>query len=193
MAEVPDEQTVPRAELLAAILAIAKSEPDSPLKIVVDAAYLIKGAARQKKMTQGNNGDLWELFFAVIEDREAEVKVWKIKSHTEDDANLARAKGNTPADVLGNGLADLVADKARERCKPTKAELGEVKKQTNISAIVITRLALIQARIWETKSQGGYYEIQTLDDEEDEKVDTDKGQTARVATKAAKICRKVAS
>ena len=68
---------------------------------------------------------------------------------------------------------------AWERCRPSDAEVSEAKKQANITAIVVERLALIQARIWETKAHSGAYEILEPEEEAPETADNNDIGAAR--------------
>ena len=66
---VPGRQTVPRAELWAAIMAAHAASTGQQIVLRIDAAYVVKGLQgghRQAALRIGPNGDLWDALLELI-------------------------------------------------------------------------------------------------------------------------------
>ena len=76
----------------------------------VDASYVTDGAYNRLRLEKGANGDLWGLFFAILDMRLAEIDLHKVSSHIEGVGARAVLEGFAElVDIIGNCLADEVA------------------------------------------------------------------------------------
>ena len=79
----------------------------------IDAEYVVKGASNRLKLTKGRHGDLWDIFFIVLDMRSAETGFFKVASHIEDvGAQAVHENFAHVCDIIGNALADAAADLA---------------------------------------------------------------------------------
>ena len=76
--EVPGDQTVPRAEAWAATIVLSRTHPNAVARIGIDASYVVDGIAKRGRLEKGKNGDIWSLFFAILEMRTAEIGINKV-------------------------------------------------------------------------------------------------------------------
>ena len=67
--QVPGEQTVPRAELWAAIVLMTRCNANAVARFGIDAAYVTQGVGNRQKLVKGSNGDLWDIFFIILDMR----------------------------------------------------------------------------------------------------------------------------
>ena len=81
--QVPGKQTVPRAELWAAIQVTAAADETIEIDIGIDASYVTKGVLNMDKLSCGNNGDLWSILARPVGGRLGRTLFHKIPSHTE--------------------------------------------------------------------------------------------------------------
>ena len=83
MADTPERPTVPRAELLAAAMAMATARQHAIEKFLVDAEYVAKGFSKdvlKAKRKCTNNGALWKSLDAVGRNQRR-VREEKVSSH----------------------------------------------------------------------------------------------------------------
>ena len=107
------KQSVPRAELYT-ILQVAKNRPaGSRCRVGVDCQYLIDGVRGSRfACATGNNGDLWDESFNVLDSKNISLELFKVKGHADCDEVLA---GNIPIiDFIGNEAADAFAKRGAE-------------------------------------------------------------------------------
>ena len=112
IASVDGAQTVPRAELTAACLALEANR--SPhLTLIVDASYIIRGFMRgPRNLARFSNPDLWARFWAAVQKRGGRdtLTFEKVKSHLTAPEILM---GVSPyGSVVLNHAADAFADLA---------------------------------------------------------------------------------
>ena len=124
--QVPGEQTVPRAETWAAIVLLTRVHFNAVARLGIDAAYVTLGSGNRHKLCKGKNGDLWGLFFTILDLRTAEVGISKVTSHLEDVGTLAVEQDYaTICDIVGNALADEAAELTAKLLKPNKSAIEE--------------------------------------------------------------------
>jgi hypothetical protein len=82
--EVPGEQTVPRAEAWAATVILSRIYVNAVARIGIDAAYVVDGVSKRSRLEKGKNGDIWTLFFAILDMRKADLGIAKVTSHLEE-------------------------------------------------------------------------------------------------------------
>ncbi len=117
--QVPGKQTVPRAELWGGIQTLIRAHPEWPVDLGIDAAYVTKGCTNRGVLVQGSNGDLWRLIYDIIDNRSGSTNIFKIKSHLEDEGPKAIQLNKISfIDMVGNSLADAVAEETASRVKP---------------------------------------------------------------------------
>ena len=146
----PGRQTVPRAEVWAAIMAAHAATDGQCISLHADASYVVKGLQqvhKQEALRCGSNGDLWDTLLELIEAKHLTVTTYKVKSHAEVQVLL----GDIDTEhYLGNLLADAGADAAAERAVDT---LGarDASQAESITFSVARRLAAIEAALWDDK------------------------------------------
>ena len=105
--QVPGEQTVPRAELWAAIVLMTRCNANAVARFGIDAAYVTQGVGNRQKLVKGSNGDLWDIFFIILDMRTAETNFYKVASHLEEVGTQGvEEKFAHICDVIGNALVD---------------------------------------------------------------------------------------
>ena len=162
--QVPGKQTVPRAELWGAIQIHSKVNGKSNIQIPIDAKYVTRGIAHRGDLVQGPNGDLWSIFFQLIDERSGVTDFIRVKSHLED-AGPSTIKQNKIAfhHMRANSLADVVAEDAAKRLLPDLNLERKAKWAERVGFGVAKRLALVQADIWAKRSEAGdIYELDPL-------------------------------
>ena len=78
----PGKQTVPRAELWAAIMAAQAAAYEQHISLHIDAAYVVKGLQhvhRQEALRCNANGELWDILIELIEAKKLKVTTVKVK------------------------------------------------------------------------------------------------------------------
>ena len=146
IAELPGKQTVPRAELWAAILAnrLGKTLERGCSVTHSDSLYTVRGANRECKSTlmEGSNGDLWRIQQG---EQDNSQRLEKVKAHNE--AGVLNGNAN-PYLFLVNALADASAEVSAWMNLNTLHE-QELSKWESIQYCVALRLAIIEAEVWE--------------------------------------------
>ena len=140
----PGRQTVPRAEVWAAIMAAHAAAHGQRISLHIDAAYVVKGLQRvhkQEALRCGTNGDLWDTLIELIETKKLIVTTVKVKSHAE--MQVLRGEISI-VHYLGNLLADAGADAAADRAVDTIGA-RDASQAESITFIVAKRLAAIEA------------------------------------------------
>ena len=89
-------QTVPRAEIQAAIFCLNHSAPSDEHKVFelyTDCKILVQGwGAGIRSCLTGANSDLWHLFWEAVDAFPGQVRVLKVKAHmTEADSAMPLA------------------------------------------------------------------------------------------------------
>ena len=112
MAALPGKQTVPRAELWAATMAVDSAQDSSHHELIIqsDSSYVVRGAesASRFRMEQGGNGDLWEEFHKQKQQR---CLIAKVKAHNEFGVLSGQAEVKS---YVANSVADAAADAMAE-------------------------------------------------------------------------------
>ena len=128
-------------------------------RIGIDAAYVVDGVAKRSRLEKGKNGDLWSLFFALLDLRTAELGIAKVWSHIEDCADQAIQAGEAQlCDIIGNALADEAAAIAARLLRPSSVACNEKANLHRIAFNICIRLAFTQAREWELFADARLYE-----------------------------------
>ena len=157
--EVPGEQTVPRAECWAATILLSRIHPNAVARIGIDAAYVVDGISKRSKLEKGKNGDLWSLFFAILDMRTAQIGIAKVTSHLEEIAFEAiEAQAAEICDIIGNAFADEAASIVAKMLRPTLAEIDEAKVISKTAFFICIRLAFTQARVWHLTNDSRRFE-----------------------------------
>jgi len=100
-------------------------------------------------LERGANGDLWGLFFAILNMRTAEVDIHKVTSHIEAEGENAVRWGLAElTDLIGNSLADEAAELAVKLLRPPQDQVDEANREEHLAFCICIRLGMIQARIW---------------------------------------------
>ena len=147
--QVPGRQTVPRAELWGCIKAVSAADPHLTIHIGIDASYVTRGAYSRGKLTSVTNGDLWSILFELIDGRPGQVHIYKIKSHLDERGPVVLTEGLvTVHDLLGNSLADVVAEATAAKTKPDNISIQSATFAEGHGFNVLKRIAIIQADIW---------------------------------------------
>ena len=142
--ETPGKQTVPRSELIGAIIIISRVHQNVCARLGVDASYVTDGAFNRVRLEKGSNGDLWGLFFAILDLRVGEIDIHKVSSHIEGVGAKAVTEGFAElVDIIGNALADEVAELAVKLLRPTQEAIDEAKQMDDMAFMVCIRLGMI--------------------------------------------------
>ena len=157
--EVPGEQTVPRSEAWAATILLSRVHLNSVACIGIDAAYVVDGVAKRGRLEKGKNGDIWNLFFAILDSRTAELGIAKLGSHLEEIAEEAiAAQAASVCDMVGNALVDEAASIAAKWLRPQPTECKQAEVIVHTAFLICIRLAFTQARVWELSEGMPLYE-----------------------------------
>ena len=128
--------------------------------------YVTEGAFNRMRLEKGSHGDLWGLFFEFLDLRSGEIDLHKVSSHIEGVGARAVTGGFAElVDIIGNCLADKVAELAVKLLRPPQADIDEAKQMDDIAFSVCIRLGLIQARKWELFGGAPIYEAPTIEPE----------------------------
>jgi hypothetical protein len=87
--QVPGKQTVPRAELWAAIQVTAAANLATEIDIGIDASYVTNGVLNMDRLSGGNNGDLWSILARLVKGRVGNTLFHKIPSTRRTSAPAA--------------------------------------------------------------------------------------------------------
>ena len=140
----PGRQTVPRAEVWAAIMAAHAAAHGQRISLHIDAAYVVKGLQqvhRQEALRCGTNGDIWDTFIELIETKKLTVTTFKMKSHAETQV----LRGEVDLEhYLGNFLADGGAEVAAEIAIDNNSA-RDTSYLEAITFLAAKRLAIIEA------------------------------------------------
>ena len=111
--QVPGAQTVPRAELHAAIQA-AQLAPTGAV-VLSDSQYTVQGARHfdPQRLITSSNGDLWEWLAEARVNKT--VDIHKVRAHAEADVLAGRLP---TVHYLHNSVADAMADSTAEILPP---------------------------------------------------------------------------
>ena len=133
-------QTVPRAELWAAIVAINISTGN--IEFVTDHLKIYQRWAAKKVFVPGSrNQDLWHQFWQAIDEHDGDVKIRCTKSHTSGDDVLAGI--TNVQDHTGNEAADALAGIGAEMHCLSTEHVSEVQKIDEQALKVLKRLVAI--------------------------------------------------
>ena len=137
---VASPQTVPRAELWAAIVAIRCTSGD--IVYVTDHLNLYRRWALKKGLVpRGTNQDLWHLFWQAIRLHDGLVTIRWTRSHTTADDVLS---GQTSVqDHTGNESADTLAGLGAGMHQPDPSLIDQVRKHDGLALQVIKRLVAV--------------------------------------------------
>ena len=96
-----------------AIILISRVHSNVCARIGVDASYVTQGAHNRLRLVRGANGDLWVLFFAILDLRSGDIDIHKVSSHIETVGTKAVMWGYAELiDIIGNSLAVEAAELA---------------------------------------------------------------------------------
>ncbi len=173
VAEVPGKQTVPRAELWGAALLINAAPSSGPFEVTLDAAYVVDGLAKCGDRLRSANGDLWTILAKIIEGRDGDTCITKVKSHVlRDHVDQVASRQHLWRHVIGNELADAAADTGPALfTQEVGAASRRARDLEDKAAEIAHRIARIQARIWDFNRGSAVCEAPTptvLDPEEQE-------------------------
>ena len=133
-------QTVPRAELWAAIVAVRCSSGD--IVYVTDHLNLFKRWADRKVVVPGcRNQDLWHLFWQAIRSHDGRVDIRWTKSHTTAEDVLG---GQTSVqDHTGNEAADTLAGLGADMHQVAAEQVTQLRKHDGLALQVMKRLVAV--------------------------------------------------
>ena len=146
--EVPGRQTVPRAEVVGAGLAVKEAALSTP-KLWSDATVVVAGSSaegeRRDRQLLRTNGDCWASFFETY-DPQVWPKVGGVKSHRSlqavEDGLI------TMHQYVGNHLADVAADAAAIAAQPSNMLCQHVERWSGIAFMAAQRLCVIEVARW---------------------------------------------
>ena len=133
-------QTVPRAELWAAIVSIRRSRGD--IVYVTDHLNLFtRWENRQVVVTGSANQDLWHQFWCAIREHDGQVGVRWTKSHTTAEHILSGQ--TTVQDHTGNEVADTLAGLGADMHQLEGDQVREIRKLDGLALQVMRRLVAV--------------------------------------------------
>ena len=136
------EQTVPRAELMAVILALELASQCSPVHIVTDASTVSSGIDTRRK--GGGNWDLWSRVWQLTERKKLRLTVNKVTSHVLDGGvRPGRCVAGTIWDCVGNVYADAMAERGSAAAALPPAAVNTYCHTETLTARVQRRLATL--------------------------------------------------
>ena len=142
--------------------------------VLLDAAYVVKGVFNEERLVKGNNGDLWALFFALLDLRTADVGINKVSSHMEElGVEAVNSGAALLTDIIGNSLADEAAALAARTLRLEAAEIAAALDIEKMAFEICVRIGLVQARIWEVNKDAAMYELTERPDPTDLNVETE--------------------
>ena len=103
-------QTVSRAELVAIIVVLLVLFPGVCATIYTDSALCSKGFA--PKHRAGDNSELWDMLWRAIANTNLSVQITWMKAHGLEHRELIQQTGLTFHQLVGNAIADKLADRA---------------------------------------------------------------------------------
>ena len=146
---VPGRQTVPRSELWGAIHTLGSTAPTIAVSIGIDASYVVNGTNNRGALIAGPNGDLWSILYKIIDGRTGTTTIYKVKSHLDEKGPRAIKDKLISFDhLVGNTLADEVAEAAANRARPEANAIKSARCCESWGFSIAERLAIIQADIW---------------------------------------------
>lgn len=154
---VPGKQTVPRAELFAAIAGVEgqcwQTDDQSFSAWTVDAKYVSEGWARKdttrkssfgRSFGAGANTDLWQAIEAPGVEARLPAPKW-VKSHcTLEDVCAGKLSFE---DYFGNGMADVAAGVAADFVAVPDQIAKVATRELRIAFLVAIRIGIIEARV----------------------------------------------
>ena len=164
--EVPGDQTVPRAEAWAATVLMTRIHPNGVARLGIDASYVTNGAHNRTRLEKGMNGDLWGLFFALLDLRSSEVDCHKVSSHIEGVGLKAVEWGHAELiDLIGNALADEAAELTAKLLRPSTEANKQANELDKLAFNICVRIGFIQARLWDLFGNAPIHDAPTVNDE----------------------------
>ena len=101
--------------------------------------------------------------FTILDMRICEIDLHKVSSHIEGVGARAVLEGFAElVDIIGNCLADEVAELAVKLLRPPQADIEEAKRMDDMAFLVCIRLGMIQARKWELFNGAPIYEAPNM-------------------------------
>ena len=143
---------------------IVRAEIDASVDLGIDAAYVTNGVTNVSKLCQGENGDLWQILSLIISGRDGHTNIFKVKSHLDKrGVEAIRNKEINVLNLVGNTLADKVAEEMATLIKPSYASTEAAKMLDIMGFTIAKRLAIIQADIWESQDHNDIiYELPAI-------------------------------
>ena len=141
--DVPGKQTVPRAELWAALQAKHAIGEGQSATIWSDSAYVVRGgqAYDPEQLHSSYNGDLWQQWDFTNQD--AKVGIDKVRAHGEHQVlagmlDIELYLHNAWADAAADAAADILADVIEQEAE---------EKWAAVAYLVGRRLAVVEAEV----------------------------------------------
>ena len=128
-------------------------------RIGVDASYVTDGVCNRLRLEKGANGDLWGIFFGILDMRVAEIDFHKVASHIEGYGLQAVSGGFAElVDIIGNALADEAAELAVKLLRPEKELNSRANEMDELAFAVCIRIGMVQSRLWDLFGASPIYE-----------------------------------
>ncbi len=119
---------------------------------------MTNGCNSEERMSNGTNGDVWEALLGASSKRQAPLRVRKVPAHLAEKSPChVIAMKAVPLDVIGNAMADKAATLARQLAGADQEDPSAAFAY-NRTLKVIKRLAVLQARFWQSREGARLYE-----------------------------------
>ena len=146
-----------------AVQALSRVDENTNFRFLIDAKYGTKGVTQRGELEHGSNGDLWSIFFRLIDGRSGKTDVIKVKSHlVEVGPSVIQQNKIVFHHMLANSLADVVVEEAAKRLLSDMNSEQKAKMTECMGVSAAKMLALVQAHIWVKRESVNHIHDQTL-------------------------------
>ena len=120
------KQTTPRAELFVISQVVSKSACESEIIIYSDSLINVQAFENGRDAcAHAANADIWKLVFRDLDSKRIVLHLNWVKGHCNNES-LTRAYGLIPRDLLGNALADALANRGADAAEVSPQDAVDV-------------------------------------------------------------------
>ena len=150
---VPGKQTVPRAELWAAICLADKAAVGASIDVVIDNQGVINGIRKRKThLTSVINGDLWTLLYRACDEKQLSINTIKAKSHIKNAEQWTHYNMDIEK-YLDNEVAGEAAGSFAKELERPRGHQEQDAEVINTAYLIALRVGAIEARCWQKAAE----------------------------------------